>query len=384
MPFTQPLAILAFLSLNVFLAEWLAVRRGFRQLGSGLLVIIITAVVANLGLLPSGLDATPVYDGIFSYVAPLAIFFLLLRIDLRDLKKAGVQMIAIFLLGSVGTMLGVWLGLLLIDGKSLFGEYYAAVAGMFVGTYTGGSVNFNAVALHYGVAKEGLLYATTTVVDNIVTTLWMAVTLAVPRWLGEGRAEVASSHTSAHHGATHERSETVDPRALGLLMALALCVLWLSNAAAAWLEEAGLTIPSILILSTLALVLAQIPRVARMQGAHVLGHYAIYLFLAVIGALCDVHSLAKAGRLGLSVFLFTSTILLVHGLVIFGLGRFIRRDWTMIAVGSQANIGGPPTALAVAESLGREDLLLPAILVGALGYGIGTYLGFLTAAIVQM
>ena len=47
---------------------------------------------------------------------------------------------------------------------------------------------------------------------------------------------------------------------------------------------------------------------------------------------------------------------------------------------SLANIGGSTSALALAKSLGRGDLMLPAILVGALGNDVGTYLGFRTAA----
>ena len=46
---------------------------------------------------------------------------------------------------------------------------------------------------------------------------------------------------------------------------------------------------------------------------------------------------------------------------------------------SQANVGGGTSALALARSLGRSDLVLPAILVGSLGMAVGTYLGFLTA-----
>jgi uncharacterized membrane protein len=58
------------------------------------------------------------------------------------------------------------------------------------------------------------------------------------------------------------------------------------------------------------------------------------------------------------------------------LGKF---DVDMASVASQANIGGSLSAIALAKSLNRQDLLLPGILVGALGNGIGTYLGFLMA-----
>ena len=54
-------------------------------------------------------------------------------------------------------------------------------------------------------------------------------------------------------------------------------------------------------------------------------------------------------------------------------------DPVTASVASQANVGGGTSALALARSLGRSDLVLPAILVGALGNAVGTYLGFLTA-----
>jgi uncharacterized membrane protein len=49
----------------------------------------------------------------------------------------------------------------------------------------------------------------------------------------------------------------------------------------------------------------------------------------------------------------------------------------MIAIVSQANIGGGTTAIALAETFGRKELIVPAILVGTLGNALGTYLGFL-------
>ena len=57
-------------------------------------------------------------------------------------------------------------------------------------------------------------------------------------------------------------------------------------------------------------------------------------------------------------------------------GRFFYRDWYMIAIASQANVGGSASAIALAETFDRKDLILPSILVGTLGNAIGTYLGF--------
>jgi uncharacterized membrane protein len=51
----------------------------------------------------------------------------------------------------------------------------------------------------------------------------------------------------------------------------------------------------------------------------------------------------------------------------------------MVAIASQANIGGSSSALALAKSISRDDLMLAAVLIGSLGNGLGTYLGFLIA-----
>ena len=51
---------------------------------------------------------------------------------------------------------------------------------MLTGTYTGGSVNFNAIALEYDFQKKGVLYAGTIAVDNVVTTIWIMITLTIP------------------------------------------------------------------------------------------------------------------------------------------------------------------------------------------------------------
>ena len=65
------------------------------------------AVVANLGLIPSASNSIPLYDGIFKYIAPLSLFYLLLEVNLGALKKAGLPMLMMFLLGTLGTAIRI-------------------------------------------------------------------------------------------------------------------------------------------------------------------------------------------------------------------------------------------------------------------------------------
>jgi uncharacterized membrane protein len=393
---THPLWVIAVLAGVTAASEWLVRKTALRHLGSALLVIVLAAVAANLQIIPSVTDGSPVYDHVFSTVGPLAIFWLLLQVDLRSVLRAGAPMLVLFSLGAAGTFAGVLVAMALLGGE-VFGPLHAALGGMYVGTYVGGSINFNAVALEYDVMRDGVLYAGAAVVDNVATTLWMAATVVLPRLLA-GRWRVRGHGVDGGEtgvgGEAAALADAPDPdrfaaqgltaEGLAVQIGLGAAALWLSDLAAAWLAEAvHLPVPSILILTTLALLLAQIPAIQRLPGTHLIGWTAVMLFLAAIGALCDLGALARLGSLAPSLVALVGITIAVHGLAVFGGAALLRLDPTVAAVASQANIGGGTSALALATSLDREDLELPAILVGSLGNAIGTYLGFLTVLLLR-
>ena len=135
-------------------------------------------------------------------------------------------------------------------------------------------------------------------------------------------------------------------------------------------------IPSILILTTIGIGLAQSKFISNLKGSHNLGLYLVYLFLAVIGAYCEFNAVYKLKEVGFMLLLFTSFAVFLHGVIIIIIGGLLYRDWQMIAIVSQANVGGGASAIALAETFERKELILPAILVGTLGNALGTYLGF--------
>jgi len=381
-----PLAILAVLALNIVISEWLNRHTILRYLGTTLLVILLTAVVANLGIIPSATQGSELYDGIFHYVAPISIFFLLLGVNLGELKKAGLPMLLMFVIGSLCTAIGAVFAVWLVGGGSALGESYRALAGMMTGTYTGGSVNFNAIAIEYNMMEEGNLYAGTVAVDNILTAIWMIATLLIPKllqgWWPRNQLSGQQELTAAEITAIQSEEENIDPMQLGLLLALGAGTLWVSDVLTGLLADNGLSVPSILILTTIALALAQIPAIQKISGAKLLGLFFVYLFLAVIGAFCELAALGEIGEMALTITIFTTSIVLVHGLLIFLFGGLLKQDWDLVAIASQANVGGASSAMALAKSLNRTDLILPSILVGTLGSGLGTYIGFFVAEVV--
>lgn len=367
----NPVYVLLMLLGMVILAVYAAKTTLGKKLGVALIVILFTAVVANLQLIPSASNSIPLYSGIFTYLAPISIFYLLLNVNLSSIKRAGAPMIILFLIGSLATTLGILISWYLISPQEVLGDDASIIAGMLTGTYTGGSVNFNAVALEYNFQERGVLYAGTIAIDNVVTTLWIIVTLAFPALLRKFWKDKKIS--SPEERTTTEEDESINFHSLMWLLFLGLAACFASDLLATYVPQ----IPSMITISTLGIILAQVPFVSKLKGSQTLGLYLVYIFLAVIGAYCELSAVVELKTIGLTLLGFTAFAVFLHGIFTILFGGLIYKDWDMIAIVSQANIGGGTTAIALAETFKRKELLLPAILVGSLGNAVGTYLGFM-------
>jgi len=370
---TNPIYVLAILCLMVILAVYAGKTKFGKKFGAALLVILFTAVLANLKIIPSASNSIPLYNGIFKYVAPISIFYLLLNVNLISIKRAGLPMIGLFLIGSLATTIGILISWFILSPESVLGEDGKVIAGMLTGTYTGGSVNFNAVALEYDFQEKGVLYAGTIAVDNVVTTLWIIATLAFPMIIRRfWRDKTNLKSNTPTENKAHPEDESIDLISLMWLIFLGVAAYYVSDV----IKELVPQIPSILTLSTIGILLAQTKFVANLKGSHNLGLYLVFIFLAVIGAYCELSAVTELKDVGITLLLFAGLAVFLHGVIVILLGGLFYRDWEMIAIVSQANVGGGTTAIALAESFNRKELILPAILVGTLGTALGTYLGF--------
>jgi uncharacterized membrane protein len=373
--------LLAVLCAVAAFAEWLGRFPSGRWLGGAIISLILGMLLANIGLIPTVSSAPPLYEYLVAVGAPVAIFLLLLDVRLNALKRAGLPMLVAFGIGSLGTLVGVATAFWLTNADEWLGRFAAPIGGMYAATYIGGSANLTAVALHYGVTDEPTLFAAVNVADSVVGTAWLVALVLLVQLLH--RLLRTRPEPVVADAGQLEDERPVSLVGLGTLLALGFGSLSLSQRLSAWTAEAGTEVPAMLILTTVALLVAHVPAVHRLGGARMLGVFGSYLFLAVIGASCDLEAMSELGRIGGLLVLFVLIVLLIHGLFQFGLGRLLRLSPETLAIASSANVGGALTIMPIATGLRRMDLLLPGILVGSLGNAIGTYAGFLMVAWLQ-
>ena len=336
---------------------------------SGVMLLITAAIVlANLKIIPT---SAPVYDAIWDYLVPIAIPLLLFEADLkRIVRESGPTLIA-FVIGGAAVVAGVSIGVALLD----LGSNEAELAGIFTGTYIGGSLNFAAVAEASGM-QDGSMLAAAIAADNVVTNLHFLLIIFLPgiAWLARRypthHMDTAEQFTAESQAKLHR---IADLDIAGLLAALALAFM-LAAMGQALAEFVGKPQFAILVTTALTLLFATFlpQQVQKLSGHGDAGNVMMFIFLASVGATADIWQLIAIGPV---LFIFASIIIIVHLIILFGVGKVLKLDLAELAMASAVCIGGPSSAAALASAKGWRDLLIPGVLAGSFGYAVGSFVG---------
>ena len=172
--------LLGVMCVCVALAVWLEQRyRWASRVSGSIIAMVLAMVLANTGVIPT---SCRLYDDIvWGVVVPMGIPLLLLQCNLKRIWREAGRMLAIFLIGALGTIVGAFLAFFALRGAYAAAggsvEELAAVASMMTGSYIGGSVNFSAMALQHGL-RGTQTAAAATVADNLLMALYFFVLIA--------------------------------------------------------------------------------------------------------------------------------------------------------------------------------------------------------------
>ncbi len=361
----QHWAILAILFIVATLALETGKTKWGTRLSTAVIAILGTFVLANLSIIPI---TAPVYNLVWSYLVPLAIPLLLFQANLKKILQEARPTLIAFLMGTIGTVLGTLLAFQVIP----LGEVGWKLAGIFCATYIGGSLNFMATAEATQLQSGDLLTASMAA-DNLMMTVYFLILFALPAitWLSRW-----FNSTSPTYLAPTEPLPETNPTHFDLLnlakaltLSLIICASGFSLAALIPIQGSAILIITVIVV-TLATVLPT--QIGTIQGAEQIGILFMHLFFATIGASANIMAVLKVGPI---LFGFAGLILLVHLLFILITGKLLKLNLNEILIASNANMGGPTTAAAMAVANKWENLVIPAILCGTLGYVIATFIG---------
>ena len=397
--------LMGVMCLSVALSIWLEQKYQWASKVSGAIIALILAMVmANVGIIP--INSVLYDDIVWGFVVPMGIPLLLLQCNLKKIWKEAGKMLVIFFIGAVGTIVGAFLAYFTLSGAytATGGSAHdlAAVASMMTGSYIGGGVNFSAMAAQHGLQGTDVA-AAATVADNLLMALYFFVLIAFAGMrffrskfthphideIESGKTDKSAAKTQA---AAFWSRKDISLRDIAVNVAYAIVVVWAANliaglfspltpgaeaqgASAVLMNFVGRFLGSQYVwITTISVIAASCfsRQVERMHGSQEIGTYLIYLFLFVIGVPANIYTVVTEAPLFL---VLTFMMVVINMLFCFVGAKLCRFDLEDAIIASNANIGGPTTAAGMAISQGWAKLVGPAMLVGTLGYVIGTYAG---------
>ena len=361
----------------LFIIAGLAFLAEKTRLGShltGAVIAILGAIgAANLRIIP---HSAPAFDFVFSYFVPVLIPLFLFRANLRHMLFETTRMTGAFLIAALGTVLGVIAAVSVLDLSELASMAdlepalrEAGIAGLFASTYIGGSVNYAALGDITALRTDASFFSAATATDNLFSAVFLGVLALLPGW--RFLASRFESHVHVTEDVPAEAEEPITAASLTLAAATAIGFVAVGDAITSWIGAPALRYAIITALVVCAAT--AFPHwMARLRGAFEMGVGLAFVFFAAIAAGADLVAMVRIAPL---LIVLVTILLSVHLLVLLVLGRAFGLTLPELITASNAAVLGATTAPALAAARGWHDLVTPGVLVGVLGYALGTFVG---------
>ncbi|MCI8722603.1 MAG: DUF819 family protein [Ruminococcus sp.] len=373
-------AMLTVILMMVAFSLWVQKFKLFKYVGPALTVIILGMILVNLHIVPGAQD---VYGVVITYCVPMSISIYLLNVNLKELAKLSGKALAALLSAVFSVCLMATLFGAVFGGKMFEGW---KIAGMFVGTYTGGSGNLTAIAVGLDAANDTI--AAANAADYVIGMPTMFLMFAAPAlfqnvkflkkvWpyeleekdrVGEGDHPVLMG------------DEKWSIKDIAWLLAISVLIVTVATKLSAFMPSDFASAGRVLLISTFSIIAAQIPFVSRLRGNINLGLFFGLMYLAIIGFSVDLASFFSSTMI-ITVFCFCVIIgsILLHLLI----SRLCKVPYEYVILGITGAIADGTTASLVASSAKWNRLISVGLLMGVVGGVCGNYLGILVAYVIR-
>ncbi len=344
-----------------------------------------------------------VYHVASRYLLPACLILLTISIDLKAIINLGPKALILFLTGTMGIVIGGPIAILIMSAvypEAIGGVGPEAVwRGMatVAGSWIGGGANQASMKEMFDVG--GNIFSAMVTVDVIVANIWMAVllfmaanhkTIDAKTGADTSAIEELKAKVEKYH-AKHARMPTLNDYMS--IIAIAFGITGLAHFAAdilgpyfannyAWAAEYSLNSKFfwLIVISTTIGISLSFTKVRHIEayGASKVASSFLYLLVASIGLHMNVTAIAESPM----YFVLGAIWMMIHASLMLIVAKVIKAPLFYMAVGSQANVGGAASAPVVASAF-HPSLAPVGVLLAVLGYGVGTYMAYICALLMQ-
>ena len=320
---------------------------------------------------------------IMSVAVPIAIPLMLFNCDFRLWTKALPKTIWSLIGGIIAVLVAVVSGYFIFRTPDI--PAFNKVAAMMTGIYTGGTMNFNALGASLGVDKT--LMAIVLAFEMVFTTPYIFFII------GGGYKvfrKILPYQDITRRGRTDENVATKDVENYrgmldksnigGMFIGLGLSILFLAIGAGLALLLTGTLneLVVILTITTLAIIASFFKKVRELPKTFELGMFFILIFSVIVASLFDIHSV-NGGSLMIGLFVLWVMVIAAGLHLLFC--RIAHVSGDLFCVSQIALLCSPPFVPPVVGAMQNKKVLISGIIIGLVGYAVGTYLGVMIALI---
>lgn len=322
---------------------------------------------------------------LMSIAVPLAIPLMLFNCDFKLWTKALPKTIWSLVGGILAVLVAVISGYFIFRNPEI--PDFNKVAAMMTGIYTGGTMNFNALGASLGVDKTQM--AIVLAFEMVLTTPYIFFII------GGGYKifrKILPYQDVTRKGRTDEEVESKDVENYrgmfakenigGMLTGLGLSfVILIFGAGVAFILTGTLNeLVIILTITTLSIIASFFKKVRELPKTFELGMFFILIFSIIVASLFDIHSVNGGS---LSIGLFVGWVMVVTAVVHLIFCRIAHVSGDLFCVSQIALLCSPPFVPPVVGAMKNKKVLISGIVIGLVGYAIGTYLGVAIALILN-
>ncbi|MDY6596071.1 DUF819 family protein, partial [Clostridioides difficile] len=369
--FSNSGSILAVMTSMIALGFYLQRYKAIKSLGPALTIIIMGIILSNLKVVPV---STELYGTISTYAIPVSMTIMLMSVDLKEMTKLSREpLIAIFVAVLTVSIMAFLFGLVFAEKIS---EGWK-VAGMFVGTYTGGSANLTAIGTGLNVSRQTL--AAANAADYVIGVPTLIFMFALPAILKNSKKfkklwpyHVEESELEDCQNEEFMESKEWSIKDIAWMLAIGFVVTEVSTILAGYFNSSFSSAARILLVTTISIIIAQLKPVKKLKGNLDLGLFVALFFLCTIGFSVDIKEFLGST---FTITLYCFSIIFASFVFHLGITRLLKIKYQYVILSIVGAIADGPTSALVAASAKWNSLVSVAVVMGVIGGVLGNYAG---------